>query len=77
MLKSVIDQLDISKVHLLGNSMGGHSAVAFTLSWPERVGKLVLMGGGTGGMRPVYADADEGIAAERLYREPTIETLKR
>jgi 2-hydroxy-6-oxonona-2,4-dienedioate hydrolase len=27
-LKSVVDQLDISKVHLLGNSMGGHSAVA-------------------------------------------------
>ncbi len=26
----------IDKVHLLGNSMGGHSAVAFTLSWPER-----------------------------------------
>ena len=48
-LKSVVDQLDIEKVHLLGNSMGGHSAVAFTLTWPERVGKLVLMGGGTGG----------------------------
>lgn len=45
-LKSVVDQLGIDKVHLLGNSMGGHSAVAFTLSWPERVAKLVLMGGG-------------------------------
>lgn len=44
-LKSVVDQLGIDKVHLLGNSMGGHSAVAFTLSWPERVAKLVLMGG--------------------------------
>ena len=31
-LKSVVDQLDIQTVHLLGNSMGGHSAVAFTLS---------------------------------------------
>ena len=29
-LKSVVDQLGIDKVHLLGNSMGGHSAVAFT-----------------------------------------------
>ncbi|MDQ6191269.1 alpha/beta fold hydrolase [Klebsiella pneumoniae] len=45
-MKSVVDQLGIDKVHLLGNSMGGHSAVAFTLSWPERVAKLVLMGGG-------------------------------
>ena len=46
----MVDQLDIAKIHLLGNSMGGHSSVAFTLNWPERVGKLVLMGGGTGGM---------------------------
>lgn len=35
-LKSVVDQLDIAKIHLLGNSMGGHSSVAFTLKWPER-----------------------------------------
>ena len=31
-LKSVVDQLDIAKIHLLGNSMGGHSSVAFTLN---------------------------------------------
>lgn len=60
-LKSVVDQLDIQTVHLLGNSMGGHSAVAFTLSWPERVGKLVLMGGGTGGMSLFTPMPTEGI----------------
>jgi 2-hydroxy-6-oxonona-2,4-dienedioate hydrolase len=77
-LKSVIDQLDISKVHLLGNSMGGHSAVAFTLSWPERVGKLVLMGGGTGGMSLFTPMPTEGIKLlNGLYREPTIENLKK
>lgn len=77
-LKSVIDQLDISNVHLLGNSMGGHSAVAFTLSWPERVGKLVLMGGGTGGMSLFTPMPTEGIKLlNGLYREPTIENLKR
>lgn len=58
-LKSVVDQLGIDKVHLLGNSMGGHSAVAFTLSWPERVAKLVLMGGDRR-HEPVHADADRG-----------------
>ncbi|UNA34106.1 alpha/beta fold hydrolase [Klebsiella pneumoniae subsp. pneumoniae] len=64
-LKSVVDQLGIDKVHLLGNSMGGHSAVAFTLSWPERVAKLVLMGGDRR-HEPVHADADRGHqAAER------------
>jgi len=77
-LKSVIDQLDISNVHLLGNSMGGHSAVAFTLSWPERVGKLVLMGGGTGGMSLFTPMPTEGIKLlNGLYREPTIENLKK
>ena len=76
-LKSVVDQLDIQKIHLLGNSMGGHSAVAFTLSWPERVGKLVLMGGGTGGMSLFTPMPTEGIKRlNQLYREPTIENLK-
>lgn len=76
-LKSVVDQLDLQQVHLLGNSMGGHSAVAFTLSWPERVGKLVLMGGGTGGMSLFTPMPTEGIKRlNQLYREPTIENLK-
>jgi 2-hydroxy-6-oxonona-2,4-dienedioate hydrolase len=48
-LKALLDALGLSKVHIIGNSMGGHSAVAFALSNPGYVGKLVLMGGGTGG----------------------------
>jgi 2-hydroxy-6-oxonona-2,4-dienedioate hydrolase len=57
--------------------MGGHSAVAF-LSWPERVGKLVLMGGGTGGMSLFTPMPTEGIKLlNGLYREPTIENLKK
>ena len=57
--------------------MGGHSAVAFTLSWPERVGKLVLMGGGTGGMSLFTPMPTEGIKRlNQLYREPTIENLE-
>ncbi len=57
-LKSVVDQLDIAKIHLLGKLMGGHSSVAFTLNWPERVGKLVLMGRRYGRHEFVYADAN-------------------
>ncbi|MEI8598282.1 alpha/beta hydrolase [Vibrio sp. M60_M31a] len=34
-LKGVLDALDIERAHLIGNSMGGHSAVAFTLSLPR------------------------------------------
>ncbi|MBJ3816307.1 alpha/beta fold hydrolase [Shimwellia pseudoproteus] len=77
-LKGVLDTLDIQQVHLLGNSMGGHSAVAFTLSWPARVGKLVLMGGGTGGMSLFTPMPTEGIKLlQGLYRAPTIDNLKK
>lgn len=77
-VKGVIDQLGIDRVCLLGNSMGAHSAVAFALTWPERVGKLVLMGGGTGGMSLFTPMPSEGIKLlNGLYREPTLENLKR
>lgn len=77
-VKGVIDQLGIDRISLLGNSMGGHSAVAFALAWPERVAKLVLMGGGTGGMSIFNAMPTEGIKLlNGLYREPTLENLKR
>lgn len=51
--------------------------MAFTLKWPERVGKLVLMGGGTGGMSLFTPMPTEGIKRlNQLYRQPTIENLK-
>lgn len=77
-VKGVLDTLGIERVHLVGNSMGGHSAVAFALSYPERVGKLVLMGGGTGGPSQFVPMPTEGIKLlQTLYREPTLENLKR
>ncbi|QEM80249.1 alpha/beta fold hydrolase [Halomonas binhaiensis] len=76
-LKSALDALDIRKVHILGNSMGGHSAVAFALSYPDRVSKLVLMGGGTGGGSMFTPMPAEGIKRlQKLYREPTLDNLK-
>lgn len=76
-LKQLADELGLDRVHLLGNSMGGHSAVAFTLNWPERVGRLVLMGGGTGGMSLLTPMPTEGIKRlQTLYREPTLDNLK-
>ena len=77
-LKAVVDALDLEQIHILGNSMGGHSAVAFTLENPERVGKLVLMGGGTGGASLFTPMPAEGIKLlQGLYRDPTIENLKK
>ncbi len=77
-LKGLLAVLGLDKVHIIGNSMGAHSAVAFALANPERVGKLVLMGGGTGGVSPLVPMATEGIKLiGALYREPTIENLQR
>lgn len=77
-LKGLLNALGIDKVHIIGNSMGGHSAVAFALANPSRVGKLVLMGGGTGGISSLVPMPTEGIKLiGALYRDPSIENLKR
>lgn len=77
-LKGLLDVLGIDGVDLIGNSMGGHSAVAFALANPSRAGKLVLMGGGTGGVSPFVPMPTEGIKVVGLvYRQPTLENLKR
>lgn len=77
-LKGLLDGLNIDRVHIVGNSMGGHSAVAFALANPARVGKLVLMGGGTGGPSLFQPMPLEGIKLlQGVYREPTLENLKK
>ena len=77
-LKGLLDALKLERVHIIGNSMGGHSAVAFALANPGRVGKLVLMGGGTGGPSQFVPMPTEGIKLiQALYREPSIENLKK
>jgi 2-hydroxy-6-oxonona-2,4-dienedioate hydrolase len=77
-LKGLLDGLGLERVHIVGNSMGAHSAVAFALANPTRVGKLVLMGGGTGGASPFVPMPTEGIKLlQGLYREPTIDNLKK
>lgn len=76
-LKGLVDAVGLDKIHIIGNSMGGHSAVAFTLDYPEHVDKLILMGGGTGGgslFTPMPAEGIKRIG--KLYREPTMDNLK-
>ncbi|PCI57970.1 MAG: 2-hydroxy-6-oxo-6-phenylhexa-2,4-dienoate hydrolase [Gammaproteobacteria bacterium] len=76
-LKGLVDALSLNKIHIIGNSMGGHSAVAFALDYPEHVSKLILMGGGTGGGSMFIPMPSEGIKRiGKLYREPTMDNLK-
>jgi 2-hydroxy-6-oxonona-2,4-dienedioate hydrolase len=77
-VKAVMDALSIERAHLVGNSMGGHSAVAFALANPTRTGRLVLMGGGTGGPSHFVPMPTEGIKLmQQVCREPTLENVKR
>ena len=43
-LKSFLDKLDLPRASLVGNSMGGATALGLAMTHPERVDRLVLMG---------------------------------
>ena len=53
-MSSLLDALGLSKAAVLGNSMGGYWALAFALAMPERVTKLMLLGGAAGSPPPPY-----------------------
>jgi len=46
----VLDDLNISQVHIIGHSFGGRVAINLASQWPERISKLVLAD--SGGIRP-------------------------
>lgn len=47
-LAGFIDALGLGKAHLVGNSLGGASALKTALDFPDKVDRLVLMGPGGG-----------------------------
>ncbi|NPC96247.1 4,5:9,10-diseco-3-hydroxy-5,9,17-trioxoandrosta-1(10),2-diene-4-oate hydrolase [Nocardioides sp. zg-DK7169] len=74
---ALLDELGIEQVHLLGNSLGGGTAMRLALSHPDRVGRLVLMGPGGLSLNLFHADPTEGV--QRLMEfgaEPTREALR-
>ncbi len=48
-LRALLDYLGIARASLVGLSLGGRIAIDFTLAYPDRVDKLVLMGPGLTG----------------------------
>jgi 4,5:9,10-diseco-3-hydroxy-5,9,17-trioxoandrosta-1(10),2-diene-4-oate hydrolase len=60
-LVKLLDELQIDRIHLLGNSLGGGTATRFTLEYPDRVGRLVLMGPGGLSLNLFHADPTEGV----------------
>lgn len=74
-LLTLVDQLQLKPVDLVGCSMGGALAIDFALEYPERISRLVLVGPAIGGAnfgerhREVFAEvraADEAHDLDRL-----------
>jgi pimeloyl-ACP methyl ester carboxylesterase len=42
-IKGLMDELDIGRAHIVGNSMGGKVAIDVALRWPDRVAGLALL----------------------------------
>jgi len=77
-VKGLMDALNIKTAHLIGNSMGGGTALTFALEYPDRLGKLVLMGPGGVGLSNFVPLPPEGIKhLVNLFKNPSLEALKR
>lgn len=60
-LSTVLDELALERVTLMGISCGGCTAVSFAASWPERVERLVLYGSYADGRALVPPGARTGM----------------
>src|SRR5271169_7080673 len=69
-LKGLFDQLDLGRVPLVGNSLGGGTAVRFALDYPDRTGKLVLMGPGGLSINVFAPDPTEGVSKLAAFAAP-------
>jgi pimeloyl-ACP methyl ester carboxylesterase len=58
-VESLIDELDLGQVVVLGHSMGGFTAAEFAIQYPQRVERLVLQ-------------AAAGISSNNVDREPLL-----
>ena len=77
-VRNMLDELKIDKAHFVGNSLGGGTALKFALDYPDRSGRLVLMG--PGGSVPLLTPwPSEGIKHLFNFYEgegPTMQKLK-
>lgn len=69
-VKGLLDALGIERAHFVGNSLGGGTTLTFALSYPERVGRLVLLN--PAGSPPSLFSAEPGAELKMLmtYYDP-------
>jgi 4,5:9,10-diseco-3-hydroxy-5,9,17-trioxoandrosta-1(10),2-diene-4-oate hydrolase len=66
----LLDELGIDRVHLVGNSLGGGTAMRFALRFPERADRLVLMAPGGLGLNVFAPDPTEGVRRLMEFAAP-------
>jgi 2,6-dioxo-6-phenylhexa-3-enoate hydrolase len=77
-VKGLMDVLGIQKAHLVGNSMGGATAMTFALEYPDRLDKLILMGPGGCGRSAMMPMPLEGIKQlQVVFKNPSLEALRK
>ncbi len=67
---ALLDELGIERVHLVGNSLGGGVATRFALNYPDRAGRLVLMGPGGLSLNAFAPDPTEGVQRLMEFAAP-------
>jgi len=76
-LLNLFDHLGIERAALVGNSLGGGTAVRFALDNPDRAGRLVLLGPGGLSVNLFAPDPTEGVKLlGKFSYEPTRENLE-
>jgi len=69
-LAGLMDELGIRKTHIVGNSLGGGTALRFALDYADRVGRLVLMGPGGLTLNVLAPDPTEGVGRLMEFAAP-------
>jgi len=73
----VLNHLRIDRCHVLGNSLGGGTAMRLALEHPKTVARLVLMGPGGLSLNLFHADPTEGVQRLMAFgADPTRESLR-
>jgi 4,5:9,10-diseco-3-hydroxy-5,9,17-trioxoandrosta-1(10),2-diene-4-oate hydrolase len=67
-IKDLMDALDISRAHFVGNSLGGATTMKLAVDYPDRAGRLVLMG--APGLAVFTPQPSEGIKHLISYYDP-------
>ena len=77
----MLDALKIPKADVMGYSLGGHIAQAFTISHPEKVNRLILVASSCGGKDsipkpPEFKKLQADVVNKSLYNIPITQELK-